>query len=294
MNKSLYLKCSFLIGMAFVVLSCNDRTQNYERMVNEWIGKEIVFPSDIHFTIYTKDTVFVNHDETDYKIVSYIDSTGCVSCKLQLTKWQETMKELNEVAGYDIPYLFFFHPQDVKELVFLLRRDEFNYPVCIDINDEMNRRNGFPNEYVLQTFLLDSCNRVVLIGNPVANVSIKQLYKERLSCKTSRKNMLTEAVISSSKIDYGELVYGSKNKQTLYLKNEGRFPLVILDYTSSCGCTTVEYEKQPVQPGDSLTVNVYFKADESGAFRKTLKIYANIPSSSFSVLLTGVVKESLD
>lgn len=49
------------------------------------------------------------------------------------------MAELNEAAGYDLTYLFFFNPQDIRELGFLLRRDEFDYPVCIDADDEMNR-----------------------------------------------------------------------------------------------------------------------------------------------------------
>lgn len=281
------------IGLFFVVLSCGrDRSGDYGRVVEEWVGQEIAFPEDPVFTVYLKDTVPVNCNVGNYKIISYIDSSGCVSCKLQLAKWKETMAELNEAAGYDLTYLFFFNPQDIRELGFLLRRDEFDYPVCIDADDEMNRLNRFPVEYALQTFLVDTGNRVVLVGNPIMNVKVKQLYKERISTKTSRESVRTEADISLSKIDFGEIAYGSAGKRTVYLRNTGKSPLVILDYVASCGCTTVDYEKRPVLPGDSLEINIRFDADEYGPFRKTLRIYANIPSSSVSILLMGEVKKT--
>mgnify|MGYP001694896229 FL=1 len=36
------------------------------------------------FTIQGKDTIEYSGDNSNYKIVTYIDSIGCTSCKLQL------------------------------------------------------------------------------------------------------------------------------------------------------------------------------------------------------------------
>lgn len=45
------------IGLFFVVLSCGrDRSGDYGRVVEEWVGREIVFPEDPVFTVYLKDT----------------------------------------------------------------------------------------------------------------------------------------------------------------------------------------------------------------------------------------------
>ena len=40
----------------------------------------------------------------------------------------------------------------------------------------MNNKNHFPTEIQLQTFLLDRENKVILMGNPIYNPEIKQLY----------------------------------------------------------------------------------------------------------------------
>jgi len=37
--------------------------------------------------------------------------------------------------------------------------------------------NNFPNDPNFQTFLLDQNNKVLIIGNPVTNNNIRQLYE---------------------------------------------------------------------------------------------------------------------
>ena len=59
------------------------------QLVREWEGKEIQFPSNSVFTIQGKDTIEYSGDNSDYKIVTYIDSIGCTSCKLQLQNWKD-------------------------------------------------------------------------------------------------------------------------------------------------------------------------------------------------------------
>ena len=91
-----------------------------------------------------------------YRIVTYVDSIGCTSCKLQLPKWKQLIAETDSLFGRDkLSYVFFFHPKDTRELAYLTRRDGFTYPVCFDREDAFNRLNRFPSEMALQTFLLD-------------------------------------------------------------------------------------------------------------------------------------------
>ena len=42
--------------------------------------------------------------------------------------------------------------------------------------------------------------------------------------------------------------------------------LVIDDAVTSCGCTSVEYSKEPVSPGKSLDIIVTYKADHPEHF----------------------------
>ena len=146
------------------------------RLVNEWNGKEIKFPAHSVFTIQGKDTVDFPYKGADYKVVTYVDSAGCTSCKLQLPRWKELVAEVDSLTDGRVPFLFYFHPKDMKELRYLTRRDDFTYPVCFDERDELNRLNQFPTDMTFQTFLLDKDNKVVAMGNPVLNPKIKDLY----------------------------------------------------------------------------------------------------------------------
>ncbi|WP_317046309.1 TlpA family protein disulfide reductase [Parabacteroides pacaensis] len=150
------------------------------RLVKEWQGKEIVFPANMTFTIYGKDTIDYKIPQSDYKILVYVDSIGCTSCKLQLPKWKEFICKLDSSANKEIPVLFFFQPKDKKEIQFILKRDKFNYPVCLDTENGLDRENHFSSLQTFQTFLLDKENRVVAIGNPIHNTGVKSFTLNRL------------------------------------------------------------------------------------------------------------------
>ena len=69
--------------------SCKESEKDkIARLVEEWEGKEILFPAHSFFTIQGKDTVDFSLADADYKVVTYIDSVGCTSCKLQLIRWK--------------------------------------------------------------------------------------------------------------------------------------------------------------------------------------------------------------
>ena len=91
------------------------------------------------------------------------------------------MQEVDSTLNRPVPFVFYFHPKDMKELRYITRRDAFVYPVCFDEKDDFNRLNHFPDEMTFQTFLLDKDNRVAAIGNPVHNPKVKELYLKVLT-----------------------------------------------------------------------------------------------------------------
>ena len=63
------------------------------------------------------------------------------------------------------------------------------------------------------------------------------------------------------------------------LKNTGTNPLVVDNVSTSCGCTSVDYSKEPVRPGNSILLNVTYKADDP--------VYCNAESSPVVLRITG-------
>ena len=75
----------WILGLCVCLLaaSCEEsEKERLSRLVKEWEGKEILFPAHSVFTIQGKDTVDFDFKDAEYKIVTYIDSVGCTSCKL--------------------------------------------------------------------------------------------------------------------------------------------------------------------------------------------------------------------
>ena len=167
--KSYITRSLIIIICTCIHLSCQDKDRsNITSMVTEWQGKEIQFPTNSTFTRQGEDTVSVNMN-AEYKILVYVDSAGCTSCRL------------DSVAKEPVQFLFYLTPKSVKEARYITRRDDFTYPMCIDLKNEINRKNNFPKEDTFHTFLLDAENKVQIIGNPIHNNAVRELYLNAIS-----------------------------------------------------------------------------------------------------------------
>ena len=282
-----------LIMCVWMLASCQEsREEAVLRLVSEWNGKEIKFPSRSVFTIQGKDTVDFEFGHADYKVITYIDSVGCTSCKLQLHRWKQLVAKVDSLTDGCVPFLFYFHPKDMKELRYLTRRDDFTNPVCFDEKDELNQLNQFPSDMTFQTFLLDKDNKVVAMGNPVLNPNIKVLYLDVIMGKTKEKQTgnVTAVSVDRTTMDFGSFPQSEKQERSFILTNTGNGLLVIQDIVTSCGCTKVEYSKEPVRPGETLEVKVIYEAEQAEHFNKTVTVYCNAENSPLRLAVKGAAK----
>lgn len=284
------MKYLTLIMCVWTLASCGEsREEAMLRLVNEWNGKEIKFPSRSVFTIQGKDTVDFEFSNADYKVVTYIDSVGCTSCKLQLPRWKKLVAEVDSLTNGRVPFLFYFHPKDMKELRYLTRRDDFEYPVCFDERDELNQLNCFPSDMTFQTFLLGKDNKVVAMGNPILNPKVKELYLKVMTGKPQTRQVVNETSVSVDRttIDFGSFSQTEKQERSFVLTNTGNGLLVIQDIVTSCGCTKVEYSKEPVRSGGTLEVKVIYEAEKAEHFNKTVTVYCNTEDSPLRLTVKG-------
>lgn len=275
----------FIIGTLF--LSCQEtEKERANRLVREWDGKEVVYPNKMNFTTLGKDTNYSFNSE--YTIVTYIDSVGCSSCKLQLPKWRRLIAHLDSIS--DTSVLFFLHPKDKNDMNYILEREYFAHPVCFDEEDAFNKLNQFPSDMMFQTFLLDKDNKVIAIGNPVHNPKVKELYLKIILGDKAPKNedkIQTTVACSNTLVDMGKFDWKQEQNTHFTLKNTGNCPLVIIDAVTSCRCTSVEYTKEPVRSGSSVELKVCYKADHPERFNKTITVYCNTPSSLIKLEIKG-------
>lgn len=279
--------------MSFIFFSCKESDKDkITRLVKEWEGKEIHFPPRSIFTIQGKDTVDFPFEKAEYKIVTYVDSIGCISCKLQLPRWKSFIHTVDSISHVKVPFVFYFHAKTIKELRYVTRRDDFHYPICLDIKDEFNSINHLPSEMLLQTFLLDKDNKIIAMGNPVHNPKIKELYLQILEGKgnSDKPDSYTEVGIDKTSYSFGSFPYTEKKECEFILTNTGDKILAIYDIIPSCSCTEVKYDKQPVRPGGKLSIRVIYKGEEPGYFSKSVAIHCNTKDSPLRVKISGEAK----
>ncbi len=76
--------------------------------------------------------------------------------------------------------------------------------------------------------------------------------------------------------EFGEMKEGVVAKHTFEFKNTGDKPLVIRNAKASCGCTTPEYPKVPIAPGETGKLVAAYNSDgRPGEFTKTISVEAN-------------------
>lgn len=97
----------------------------------------------------------------------------------------------------------------------------------------------------------------------------------------------TKVDIAETFFSLGNFDWQKEQKVTFTLKNTGAKPLVIENVSTSCGCTSVSYSKEPVRSGNSVILNVSYKADHPEHFNKTITVYCNAESSPILLRIAG-------
>lgn len=290
------MKYLISVFICLFLLSCGNQEKKYiERLLQTWSEKEVLFPANSIFTIKGKDTVDFSMSGK-FKILTYVDTLGCISCKLQLDRWKVFMEEVDGMTEDSVRFIYFFSPEKRKKFLETLRFENFTYPVCIDDMNQLNALNNFPSgNEMFHTFLLDKDNKVLAIGNPIHNPKVKELYLKIIQGEKigsiNESNVLNTMVdIDKTAASLGDFAWQEERKATFILKNMGNKPLFISDVTTSCGCTSVDYSKEPVNPSESLRLHVTYKADHPGYFSKMITVYCNADASPIRLKISGNAK----
>lgn len=76
--------------------------------------------------------------------------------------------------------------------------------------------------------------------------------------------------------------------------NTGAEPIIISSVDKSCGCTTPDYTKSPIAPGEKGFVSAaYNPAGRPGVFSKTLTVNSNAENDVITLTIKGMVSEKV-
>lgn len=91
--------------------------------------------------------------------------------------------------------------------------------------------------------------------------------------------------------DCGKISMGSQVKHRYKFHNVGNTPLVINDAGGTCACTTAQYPKYPISPGESDEIEVTYDAGSESPchFMKSVVVTSNSEKGSKVIFIKGEI-----
>lgn len=201
--------------------------------------------------LLTGDTIDLS--DTDFTIVTYVDSAGCTACKMKLPLWKKFFNSFDTITEATVTMLMIVSPVDEREVIYAIKRDDYRYPVYIDSANHINSKNRFPEDIALRTFLLDRSHRVITIGHPIIHPGIAALYRAIISGEYSLSLSLNSIVsIDRNSIDLGTVPTGEERTGRLKITNGGNDTVFIRKVITSCHCTEATIPSGAIPPNSHI------------------------------------------
>ena len=97
--------------------------------------------------------------------------------------------------------------------------------------------------------------------------------------------------LKETSYDFGKIQQNRPVTHNFEVQNTGKEPLKIDNVQASCGCTTPEWNREPIQPGGTATIKVGYNAAAEGPFSKSIAIQYN-GSQSATLVISGTVHKA--
>lgn len=172
------------IFLPILLLVCMGCTPNLTRQMQDFMGKKISF--DVKFTDTSDmfDAQSRIKSDSIIKFVVLYDSTECSSCRVNRLEQYNDISDLTDRYGVRVSPIIIFSPAtaQMSELKRELRLQKLSFPIYIDSDHTFERINPcIPVDRRLHAFLLNRDNEVVLIGDPINNPALWDLYAKTIN-----------------------------------------------------------------------------------------------------------------
>lgn len=173
---------NIIITFVYILLffnSCSMRERQFSNEIALLQSKAIRLPSNV--LIMRQDTILPKNDinENGYKLVVYVDSVDCTPCAINHIGLWGTFINYTKQTSDQLRFHFIFSPKkrELQNTKLILTNTKFDHPIMLDTLREFEKLNPhLPKNRALHTFLLDENNNVILVGSPLQNRKVKEMF----------------------------------------------------------------------------------------------------------------------
>ena len=193
------------------------------------------------------------------------------------------MKKSEYLFVLIVPFLFYScQPATSKDYGDPVNRDTMTqHPIQNKINPASDSilSSDSPTESEIEN--IQTSNENSELKNPSASISKHKVRKEKYA----------QIRFYRDQIDFGNITEGDSLEFQFDFINEGNDELIFEHVEMSCGCTSLEYPKEPVQPGETGKIKVMYDSNgKVGRQAPNITLVSNSRKNRYSILeLKGVV-----
>lgn len=180
----------FIMGCCLLA-ACNSQKRGLEEKIEKLQSKAIEMPYE-RMACWASDSIkaISPWNKAKLKLVHYIDTLTCSTCYLQKAALNELICSMEKLSNNEFYNVFIINPDSKtkKRLESDFHSRRIPQTIFVDsTNIFMETNSNIPSESMYHTFLLDENNKVVLVGNPIANEKIGDLLQTLVEKKLGKK-----------------------------------------------------------------------------------------------------------
>ncbi|MCM1378105.1 MAG: DUF1573 domain-containing protein [Prevotella sp.] len=272
---------SFLFFVSFVS-SCSfnsnstDDSEDYIGIVRTLVGKNLIIPGTYVYQI-GHDTIDLTFENTDFKIINYIDSAECNQCYMQLQKWNEAIGKFKALQDVDVTVMTILNTTADADILRVLEVNDFKYPIVFD-KDGLFKQCNLPQfNKKCHVFLLDSDDKILAIGNPAINVKVMNLYHRILTgqADTNEYDKSDIMLCPDGLKSIGLAQVGDSVNVSFDMYNATAHDIVIDNVIPSCGCIKILSYNTIIKSNEEgvLNVEIIPTIDNKGEYIQYIEVY---------------------
>lgn len=146
-----------------------------------------------------------------------------------------------------------------------------------------------PEKIEYRIFMKKIINLIILIALIASNCGTRADKDLSGTSAMAGKSGTGEIIFREYQHDFGKVAEGEKVSYTFIFDNKGSGSLILSSAITTCGCTVSRYDRKPVSPGATGSIEVVFDTSgRRGMQTKTITVKSN---ASTPVVILKIIAE---
>lgn len=170
------------VFVSFFIVGCKREKEKLFKMLKDFEETRITIPQDMIMIQNGELRPYDIHGETPIFII-YVSPAECSSCRISHLDKYEDLFSMADSLGFLIMIILSPNEDQREYIQDLLIQARFHYPVYIDSYSEFANQNIIPEDNRFHSFLINSDNNPIFVGDPTANDRMHVLFSAILTGK---------------------------------------------------------------------------------------------------------------